>query len=441
MFKQKISVVGLGFVGLTLAVVNAKKGFQTIGIDINQKKIHELKKGIPDFYEPNLQKILSKVIKEKSIIFSENFEKVPKTDITFVTVGTPANNKGEIELKFLKNALEQILKTLQNKKSPHLIVIKSTVIPTTTIKKIIPQLKNNKNIQVVVNPEFLREGNAINDLMNPHLIVIGEENKKAGQKLINYYKLFYKKIPEIIRTDYSSAELIKYSNNAFLATKISFINSIANICQNIPNVNVRTIAYAIGKDPRIGPLFLEAGPGFGGSCLPKDLSALIKFSDNLQKNNSLLKEVKNVNQKQPLKIIDLMDKIKVIKKNNIISIFGLAFKKNTDDIRYSVSVDVVRELLKMNLKIKVHDPMAIENFKKIFKNKITYSSTINDCLNQSNCCIILTDWDDYKKISSDNLIKYMKTPAMIDTRGIFKKSNFGNIKFESLGLGNEKNNY
>lgn len=439
MKKQKISVIGLGFVGLTLAVVNAKKGFQTVGIDVNQKKISDLSKGIPGFYEPNLEKFLSKAIKDKSIIFSENFDRISKTDITFVTVGTPSNDKGEIELKFLKNAINQISKILQNKNSSHLIVIKSTVIPTTTVKKIIPKLKNNKNVEVVVNPEFLRESNAINDLMNPHLIVIGESNKKAGQKLINYYKLFYKKLPEIIRTDYSSAELIKYSNNAFLATKISFINSIANICQNIPNVNVRTIAYAIGKDPRIGPLFLNAGPGFGGSCLPKDLSALIKFSDTIGKNNSLLKEVKEINQQQPGKIIELMKKINVTKKNSTISIFGLAFKKDTDDIRYSVSTEIVKELLKKKLKIKVHDPMAMENFKKIFKNKITYSLSINDCLNQSDCCIILTDWDDYKKITRKNLIKYMKIPTIIDTRGIFKKSDFSNVKFQSLGLGIEKN--
>ena len=438
MKKQKISVIGLGFVGLTLAVVNARKGFETVGIDVNQKKISDLNNGIPDFYEPGLEKFLVKAIKDKSIIFSKDFDEIRKTDITFVTVGTPSNDKGEIELKYLKNALNQISKTLRNKKSSHLVVIKSTVVPTTTIKKIIPKLKNNKNVQVVVNPEFLRESNAINDLMNPHLIVIGEENKNAGQKLINYYKLFYNKLPEIIRTDYSSAELIKYSNNAFLATKISFINSIANICQNIPNVNVRTIAYAIGKDPRIGPLFLNAGPGFGGSCLPKDLAALIKFSENMGKNNSLLKEVKEVNQKQPLKIIKLMEKINVIKKNNTISIFGLSFKKDTDDIRYSVSIEIVRELLKKKLKIKVHDPLAMENFKKIFKNKITYSASINDCLNESNCSIILTDWDDYKKITRDNLIKYMKIPAIIDTRGMLKKSDFNNIKFQSLGLGIEK---
>ena len=346
MQNQKISVIGLGFVGLTLAAVNAKKGFDTVGIDIDKEKIEKLKKGIPNFYEPKLEKFLLSSIRDKKLIFSENFESILKTDFTFVTVGTPSNENGEIELKFLNNAIDEILKVLKNKKKKHIIVIKSTVVPTTTVNKILPKIKNYKKIQILVNPEFLRESCAIDDLLKPHLIVIGENDKKIGQKLIEYYHSFYTKVPEIIRTDFSSAELIKYSNNAFLATKISFINSIANICQNIPNTNVRTIAYAIGKDPRIGSLFLNAGPGFGGSCLPKDLSALINFTRNLGDTNSLLTEVKTINQKQPQKIIDLMKKMNILKKKNIISIFGLSFKKNTDDIRYSVSTEVVKKLLK-----------------------------------------------------------------------------------------------
>jgi UDPglucose 6-dehydrogenase len=436
MQSQKISVVGLGFVGLTLAAVNAKKGFNTIGIDIDQEKIRKLKRGIPDFFEPKLEKFLLSSMKNKKIIFSENFESILKTDITFVTVGTPSNKKGEIELKYLSNAIDEIIKVLKNKKKSHLIVIKSTVVPTTTTNEILPKTKNYKNIQVLVNPEFLRESSAIDDLLKPHLIVIGENDKKIGQKLVDYYNLFYTKVPEIIRTDFSSAELIKYSNNAFLATKISFINSIANICQNIPNVNVRTIAYAIGKDPRIGSLFLNAGPGFGGSCLPKDLSALINFSKNLGNTNSLLTEVKTVNQKQPQKIINLMTKMNTVKKNNIISILGLSFKKNTDDVRYSVSIEIVKQLLKKKVKIKVHDPMAMKNFEKIFEKEILYSKSIKDCLKESNCCLVLTDWDIFKKIKKQDLVKYMKTPALIDTRGIFEKRNFENIKFESLGLGN-----
>jgi len=413
-----------------------KKGFCTIGIDIDLKKIQDFKLGKPSFFEPKLAEYLNESITKKMINFTDDFDSILKTDITFVTVGTPSSKNGHIELGYLKSAIKEILRVLKKKKTSHLLVIKSTIIPTTTSKHIFPKIKQNKNIHLVVNPEFLRESNAINDLMNPHLIVIGENDNKSGQRLVNYYKMFYNKLPEVIKTDFSSAELIKYANNAFLATKISFINSIANICQNIPNSDVKTIAYAIGKDPRIGSLFLNAGPGFGGSCLPKDLSALIKFSDNMNNTNSLLKEVKIINEKQPDNVINLMKKLKVFKKNKTISILGLSFKKDTDDIRYSVSIKIVNKLIKKGLKIRVHDPMAIDNFREIFGNKINYFTSIKKCLKDSDCCIILTDWDIYKKIGKKNFIKLMKTPKIIDAKRILKPKEFSEISFEALGLGN-----
>ena len=201
---------------------------------------------------------------------------------------------------------------------------------TTTLHVIYPKFKKMKNVKLIVNPEFLRESLAIEDLLNPHLIVIGESKSGDSLELKKYYESFYKNCPEILITDFSSAEMIKYANNTFLATKISFINSIANICQNIPNADVKTIAYAIGKDPRIGSLFLNAGSGFGGSCLPKDLSALIEFSKKINYSNSILKSVKKVNEEQPKQIIEIIKKMGIYKKGNTISILGTAFKKNTD---------------------------------------------------------------------------------------------------------------
>ena len=205
---------------------------------------------------------------------------------------------------------------------------------------------NTGKMDVVVNPEFLREGKAIKDILEPHLIVIGQYNKKSGDLLEKYYRSFYQKLPEIIRTDLTTAELIKYANNAFLATKISFINSIANICQKIPEADVNTVAHAIGKDSRIGPLFLNAGPGFGGSCLPKDLNGIIKFSDDLGNLNKLFKAVKQVNDTQPDRIIELMKEMKVLSPKKTVSILGLAFKKDTDDIREAVSEKLVRRIRK-----------------------------------------------------------------------------------------------
>jgi len=430
---KKISVIGLGFVGLSLAVVNAQKGFDTIGIDIDNKKLTNLRNGNLAFYEIKLEEFLRNSIRKKKIIFSNKISSIINTDITFVTVGTPTKN-GKIDLSQVQKVVSEVAKVLSKKKQSHLVVVKSTIVPTTTNNVILPKLQHLRNIRLAVNPEFLREGTAIQDLLEPHLIVIGEQDKQAGDALVKYYKSFYKKLPEIVRTNFITAELIKYSNNAFLATKISFINSIANICQNFPMADVTIIANAIGKDPRIGPLFLNAGPGFGGSCLPKDLSALITFSKNLGDTNILFKAVQQVNKTQPDKIIRILKQMNILRKNKIISVLGLAFKKNTDDVRESVSVPLIEKLLDYGLSIKVHDPMATQNFTKLFHDRITYCKTIKDCLRNSDCCIVMTDWDEYKKLQPADF-KNLRVPNVIDSRRVFDPSKFSKINFRAIGLG------
>ena len=430
-----ISIVGLGFVGLSLAVASAKKKIDTYGIEINEKKLRKLRSGKSDFFEPKLENYLKESLNRKKLFLTNDLKDVLKTDITFLTLGTPSKNDGQIDLSQLKKVSSELSRILKRKKSKHTIVVKSTVIPTTTSSVISPLFKKLKNVVVIVNPEFLREGNALNDLFMPHLIVIGESKRNDSKILENYYKKFYKKLPEVLKTDLTSAEMIKYSNNAFLATKISFINTIANICQNLPSVDVKKIAYAIGKDPRIGPQFLNAGPGFGGSCLPKDLSALIKFSDKFEKTNELLKTVKQVNQLQPFKIIQILKKMNLLKSNYKISILGVAFKKNTDDLREAVSIKIVNRLLKKGLKVSVHDPMAIENFKKIFGRKITYHSKVNDCIKNSDCCLILTEWDEYRKLQSSLFKKYMKKTNLIDARRVLDPGKFSKLNFKAIGLG------
>jgi len=431
--NYKISIIGLGYVGLTLAVVNSKKG-KTIGIEIDTEKLENLKKGKTNFYEPKLEKMLKSALKTKRLILTSKIESILETEITFLTVGTPSTNKGKIDLLQLKKVIKKLSKILKQKKGNHLIIIKSSVIPTTTKNIFIPILKNIKNVEIVVNPEFLREGNAINDILEPHLIVIGQSNNNKTE-LEKYYNWFYKKCPEIIRTDITSAEMIKYANNAFLATKISFINAIANICQNLPSVDVNKIAYAIGKDSRIGPQFLNAGPGFGGSCLPKDLLALIDFSKKHKQVNEFFKSVKYVNESQPLKVIDLVKNLHVLKPKKTISILGLSFKKDTDDIREAVSVKIVNQLLKKKIKVKVHDPMAMNNFKKIFSNKIVYCKTIENCLLDSDCCIILTEWNDYRVLTPSKFKKNMKNANIIDARRILDPLKFRDLNFKAIGLG------
>jgi len=433
--RSKISVIGLGFVGLSLAVVNAKKRFETIGIDINKEKLKNLQSGRPSFFEPKLEGYLKSGLRSNRLTITDDLASILQTDLTFVTVGTPSNFEGKIELAQLKKVISNMSKLLKKKKTEHLVIIKSTVIPTTTSKFVLPAFENIKKTRVVVNPEFLREGNAINDLLKPHIIVIGESNKKEGDVLEKYYKQFYKKLPEILRTDIVTAEMIKYSNNAFLATKISFINSIANICQNLSKVDVNKIAYAIGKDSRIGPQFLNAGPGFGGSCLPKDLTALIGFTNKFGNVNQFFKAVRIVNETQPLQIIKLLKSMNLLKPKITVSVLGLAFKKNTDDIRDAVSIKLVKRLLKNGLIIRVHDPMAVDNFKKVFRNKISYHNRITDCLNSSDCCIILTEWEQYKKLEPTVFTKNMKNPAIIDARRILNPIKFSKLNFRAIGLG------
>lgn len=433
--KPIISVVGLGFVGLSLAVANAKKKFDTYGIEINEKKLRKLRSGKSDFFEPKLENYLKESLNTQKLILTNDLKDVLKSDITFLTLGTPSKNDGQIDLSQLKKVSLDLSKILKRKKSKHTIVVKSTVIPTTTASVISPMFKKLKNISVIINPEFLREGNALNDLFKPHLIVIGESKRNDGKTLEDYYKKFYKNLPEVLKTNLTSAEMIKYSNNAFLATKVSFINTIANICQNLPSVDVKKIAYAIGKDSRIGPQFLNAGPGFGGSCLPKDLSALIKFSDKFEKTNELLKSVKQVNLLQPTKIIQILQKMNLLKSNLKISILGVAFKKDTDDLREAVSIKIVKELLKKGLKISIHDPMALDNFKKIFGKKISYHSKVSECLNNSDCCLILTEWDEYRKLQPSLFKKYMKKTNLIDARRVLDPEKFSKLNFKAVGLG------
>jgi len=438
MIKPKISVIGLGFVGLALAVINAKKGFETIGIDSDKEKLKNLRKGIADFYEPNLSKLLKESMKGNKISFSDDFNNILKTDITFITVGTPSTKEGRIDLTSLKKVISDLYNVLKNKSKNHLIVIKSTVVPTTTSQIVVPKMKNLKNVSVAVNPEFLREGNALNDLLKPHLIVIGCENDKGCKALENYYQQFYKIMPELLKTGNTTAEMIKYSNNAFLATKISFINSIANVCQKLPLVDVNTIAYAIGKDPRIGSQFLQAGPGFGGSCLPKDLSALIQFTEKYHDLNGFFKAVENVNKLRLNQVIQMLKSMKLLNSKKTISVLGLSFKKNTDDLREATSIKLVKSLLKKGIQLRVHDPMAMENFQKFFNNKISYCKKIDDCLKGANCCVILTEWDDYKKLNTNVFRKNMKELNIIDTRRILDPAKFTEFNFKAIGLGPQK---
>ena len=435
MINKKITIIGLGYVGLSLA---SFLGTQTkvIGIDYDKEKLRIIKKGQSHFHEPKINYYLKKAIKNGTTFTDKITNEITSSDFVFITVGTPIDKNGKIDLNNIKAVSKSIAKNMINLKNKPSIIVKSTVIPGTTIEVIKPILEKNNlkesiDFDLLTNPEFLKEGSAMQDTILPHSIVIGGTNVKAIKKLMNLYKSVYRKKQKIVETNNITAEMIKYANNAFLATKISFINSVANICQKLPGTNIDKVADIIGMDPRIGGQFLKAGPGYGGSCFPKDVQALINFSNNIGYNPILLDAVKNTNTHQVNAVMNLVNsKFKNLKQKKI-SILGLAFKENTDDIRESRSIKLINLLLKKNCNIFVHDPKAIDNTRLIFKNKITYANSMKEILINSDCVIIMTAWEDYKKLKEKDFLN-MQNPLILDTRRIL---NIKNKKIQYIGLG------
>lgn len=434
---KKVTIVGLGFVGLSLASFLSSKKIKVIGIDSNEEKIAKLKEGIPDFFEPKLEYYLKKGRKYQEFHTKIN-SKTINSDFIFITVGTPLDNQNKIMLNFVESVIKSISKVLKDLSIKPSIIIKSTVIPGTAIKILKQILEKNGNQEdleynLLSNPEFLREGSAINDTIHPHVIVIGGKNLESRKKLLQFYKKIYSKKQEFVETNNTTAEMIKYANNAFLATKISFINSLANICQNVSGTNVDDIAKVMGMDPRISKLFLKAGPGYGGSCFPKDVQALISFSKSIGYNPDLLEAVEDSNKKQVSSIINILENNLGNLNNKKIGILGVAFKENTDDIRESVSIKLIDGLLKKKCKIIVHDPKAIENTKEKFKDRIEYCDRFENIFNTSDCAILMTPWESYKKISP-NMIKKLNSKIFVDTRRMLKIKD-ENINLISLGIG------
>jgi UDPglucose 6-dehydrogenase len=288
-----------------------------------------------------------------------------------------------------------------------------------------------------MNPEFLRQGSAFSDTLNADRIVIGSSDKRSGDTLEDLYRDFYgTHLPPIIRTSLATAELIKYASNSFLATKISFINSIANICEKIPGADVKTVAKGMGLDKRIGPLFLDAGLGYGGSCFPKDVKALVAHSKAIGYSPILLETAEKVNAAQPLRAVEFCNQALGNLKGKTIAILGLAFKPDTDDMREARVIPIVNQLTEAGAKVTAYDPVAIPVAKTIFKNKIKYAHSALECLKNADCCIIVTEWDEFKTLKPEDFIANMKQPILIDGRRIYDPAIFcQKMKFIAIGLG------
>ena len=434
---MNIAVVGLGFVGLSISSVLASKNYNVVGIDIDNQKCSDIRNGVLPLFEPDLENTL-KIGLKKKLTISDNFSLINNCDMIFVSVGTPQKSNGAIELSMIKKATTTIGQIIRKSKKNPTIFIKSTVVPGTTQDVILPILektsgkKANIDFGLISNPEFLQESNAIRDTKYPHAIILGGKQTKYMKKAKMFFSKMHPNVPIVI-TNFQTAEMIKYANNSFLATKISFINQLSNICQNIPGTNIDDIAKIIGLDSRIGKLFLNAGPGYGGACLPKDISALIKFSDKIGVKPILLNAVEKTNHEQMNNIISLMKKILGDITAKRITILGTAFKPNTDDVRDSKSIELIKKLLKNKANITIHDPKAIESTKKIFGEKIIYAKSIADALNKSQCGVIMTHWKQYDTLNN-NSIKYMSKKIIIDCRRVLVKKEL-DAEYYAIGIG------
>lgn len=441
---QTISIVGIGYVGLCTAIAFTNKGYNVIAVDKDPQKIQLINKGVPPFHEPDLKELLQEANKNgyiKGMLDTEHA--ITNTAITFITVGTPSHQDGSIDLTQIEAAATEIGNALTKKPEYHLVVVKSTVVPGTTENKVKPVLEKHSNktcgsdFGLCMNPEFLREGSAVYDALHPDRIVIGEHDKKSGDTLQTLTQQLHKgeKIPTV-RTNLSTAELIKYANNSFLATKISYINTIANICEKIPGADVTTVAQAIGLDQRINPRFLNAGLGYGGSCFPKDVKAIIAFSKKLGYTPHMLEATHEVNEKQATRAIEKAKKMLTNLNGKTIAILGLAFKPDTDDMREARSIPIIDQLLSEGAKVTAYDPVATSTAKHLFRNKISYATSAIDCIKDADCCIIVTEWNEFKQLKPETFKKHMKHPILIDGRRIYNPTIYSKqLDFASIGLG------
>jgi len=431
---MRLCMIGTGYVGLVSGVCFSDQGNTVYCVDKDKSKIASLNNGIIPIYEPGLNEILKKNHKQKRLIFTSDLKKaVANSDIIFICVGTPTKkNTNSADLKYVFNVANELKKII----SKYKIIITKSTVPVTTgdkIENILIKLKNKKLVDVVSNPEFLREGEAIRDFLHPDRVIIGTESAKANKILKSLYMPIIKKNSRYFNTSRRGAELIKYASNAFLATKITYINELANLCEKT-NVDIKDISVGMGSDQRIGDRFLRAGPAYGGSCFPKDTRALIDTANYFKTNLSIVKSVIKSNDQRKVLLIKKVEKILNKKlENKIITFLGVTFKPNTDDMREATSIPMIKYLNKKNCKIKYYDPTGEKKEFKKLKN-VLYSSNISSACLKSDLVILHTEWNDFKLLNFKKLVKKSNF-KIFDMRNIYSPSKMKNLKIKYFGIG------
>jgi len=430
-----ITFVGHGYVGLVTAAVFADLGNTVWVIGHTPEKIENLKKGIIPIYEPGLEELVKRNLDADRLLFTLEYDKaIPSSDVVFIAVGTPPLPTGEADLSVVFEVAKQVASHLGR----YTVVITKSTVPIGTNKKVKEIIENNKpsgvEFDVASVPEFLREGQAISDTFNPDRVVIGTESKKAEELLV----ALHAPLPgERVLTSIETAEMVKYASNAFLATKISFANAIAQLSEKVGADGVAALV-AVGIDKRIGRAFLNAGVGYGGSCFPKDVKALIKIADNVNYNFQLLKSVEEVNKQATLSVVE---KIKHVLGENPaskkVAILGLAFKPDTDDMRDAPSITVIRELSPLGVSLHVYDPIAAENAKKILNNvpTLVYANNVYDAVKDADVLVVVTEWNEFKELDLHKVKELMKNAVIIDGRNIYDPKVTTNLGFTYYGVG------
>jgi UDPglucose 6-dehydrogenase len=432
---MKIGVIGTGYVGLVTAVGLSDLGHDVMGTDIVPEKIEKASQGTPHIYEPGLEELLKDNLQKGNLNFSTDLDKtIQESDVLFVCVNTPPRVDGSADMSYVEDVSRRIAQNLNKYK---LVVEKSTVPVKTSswIKRTMTLYrKQDGDFDVASNPEFLREGSAVEDFLNPDRIIIGVETEKAQDILVKIYEKFKDRI---LITNIDTAELIKHASNSFLALKISFINLISELCERT-EADVEQVAEGMGLDTRIGSQFLKAGLGYGGSCFPKDVKALIHIGEELGTNFDLLKEVERVNARRIDIFVEKVKKALWNLKDKKIAVLGLAFKPETDDIRNAPSINVIKALQKEDASLRLYDPKAIDNMKEVFPEsapQLTYADSPYDAVDGAHALLLLTEWNEFQNIDLEKVKQLMENQIIVDGRNIFDPEKVKTLGFEYYSIG------
>lgn len=433
-----ITVIGAGYVGLVTSTIFADLGNKVNVIDVIPEKVDSLKKGIVPFYEPGLSEMVKRNLKAGRLNFGLSYDPVGQSDVVFIAVGTPSKANGEAELAYVFEAAEKIAKNLKD----YTVVITKSTIPVGTGRKVKAVIEKNKHKDAEFDyasvPEFLREGQAISDTLHPDRAVIGTENKQAEKVLTELHMPILQegagKSPQLVLTTIETAEMIKYASNAFLATKISFANAIAQLSE-LTGADGLKVLKAMGDDKRIGKSFLNPGAGYGGSCFPKDVQALIAISGSYGFDFGLLREVEDINKNAIKGIVDKARKMLKKTEGKTVGMLGLAFKPDTDDMRDAPAISIINELLSAGVKIKAYDPIAINNARRIFGEKIKFVKDSYEAADRADLLIIITEWNEFRQLNLKKIKDRMKSAKIIDGRNIYDAVKVKRLGFEYMGVG------